>query len=82
MIDRGRGPADGGGAGRDCLPDGALGHHLPGAGLGGRLRRLLGNAHDPDSAGLGPQPCMDDLAGRRRLAHAGLGDPSPGGMKA
>jgi hypothetical protein len=27
---------------------------------------------------LGSQHCLDDLAGRRRLAHAGSGDPSSG----
>ena len=57
---------------------GALWPQLPGAGVGGRLRRLLGNAHHPDSGGLGPHPCVDDLAGCRRLAHARFGrEPHP-----
>ena len=41
---RGRGRADGAGPAADRLPDGALRPHLPGAGLGGRLRGLLANA--------------------------------------
>jgi hypothetical protein len=45
--------------------------------LGGRLRGLLGHAHDPDPAGLGPQPWVDDLAGRCRLADAGFAGPPP-----
>ena len=36
----------------DRLPDGALGPHLPGAGLGGRLRRFFADAHDRHRAGL------------------------------
>src|SRR3954468_981766 len=39
---RGRGRADRGGPAADRLPDGALRRHLPGTGLGGRFRGLLG----------------------------------------
>lgn len=60
-----------------CVPDRALRPHLPSAGVGGWLRRLLGNAHDPDPGGLGPNPCLDDLAGCGRLAHARFGREPP-----
>src|SRR5207248_7347342 len=79
---RGRGRAGGVGPAADSLPDGALRPRLPGAGLGGRLRGLLANGDDPDRAGLRPQPGVDDLAGRRRLADAGFRGPIAWPMKA
>src|SRR5215218_4227231 len=73
---RGRGHANSVGPAADRVPDGARRPHLPGAGLGGRLRGLLANAVDHHRAGLGPEPGVDDLAGRRRLADAECGVPS------
>jgi hypothetical protein len=49
-------------------------------GWGGRLRRLLRNAQHPDCDDLGSERRLDDLAGRGRLADAGVAAPSRGPM--
>ena len=68
---RRRGRADGWAPAADRLPHGALRPHLPGTGLGGRNRRLHPHPRRAHRAGLGPEPRMDDLAGRCRPAGAG-----------
>ena len=74
---RGRGRAGSFDPTADRLLDGDLRPHLPGAGLAGRLRGLLTNGVDLHRAGLGPEPGVDDLAGRR-LADARFGAQPPG----
>src|SRR5512132_3104071 len=51
--DRGADRGNDGGPSAHCVPDRALWPHLPGAGVGGRLRGLFGNAHHSDPGGLG-----------------------------
>jgi hypothetical protein len=60
------------------LMGGSLRLRLAGAGLGGRLRRLLSNDVGRDRACRSPGPRVDALAARRRLADAGFGRPSTG----